>query len=143
MGIGVFLQREGGITYFVDIIVAGHKLHRFSFLKDFHYLTFELALVADLTDEQFSISPFLQTGKEIEATHPDCIIIVAINHGDTSEFWRMDDAPPGSVVVKQSVKVGYVYRTVLANLNVEVTVVSAILRRREITDLWQTLRFCR
>jgi hypothetical protein len=52
----------------------------------------------------------------------------------------MDDAPLGTVVIEQSIKVTHEHRTVLSNLNVEVDVVASILCRRIVPDQGKTLR---
>ena len=47
---------------------------------------------------------------------------------------RADDAPPGAVLIEYPLKVGYEYRTVIANLDVKVTVMPAILGSRVVPD---------
>ena len=52
----------------------------------------------------------------------------------------MDNAPLGTVVIEQSIKVTHEHRTVLSNLNVEIDVMASILRRRKVPDQGKTLR---
>ena len=72
------------LSLLIDIIVADHKLHRLSLLEDLHHLAFECVFPVDLLQVQFAVVIFLQTGKEIVATHPDGVLAVAIDHCDTS-----------------------------------------------------------
>ena len=137
---GALLQRDGGITYFVDIIVAGNKLQRRALFEDLHHLTVELAFTAYLLQVELAVCPLLQTGYIIQSTHPDGIPTVTIDHRDASEFRCMDDAPLGTVVIEQTVKVAHEHRTVVAYLNVEVDVVPPILRRRIVPDQRKALR---
>ena len=133
-------QRNGGITNFVDIIVASNKLQRCPLFIDFHDLTSKLAFPSNLLQVQFTISTLSQTGQIIQSTHPERILTVAIDHCGTSEFRCMDNAPLGTVVIEQSIKVTHEHRTVLSNLNVEVDVVASILCRRIVPDQGKTLR---
>jgi hypothetical protein len=52
----------------------------------------------------------------------------------------MDNAPLGTVVIKQPVKVTHENRTIPVNLNVEIDVVTSILCRRIVPDQGKTLR---
>ena len=59
LGIRAHLQRNGVVVDFIDIVVTGYKLQRASFLKDFHHLAFELAILSHLLHKQFAVAPLL------------------------------------------------------------------------------------
>ena len=83
----MFLQPHSGgrgILDLINIIISGNKLQGSPLLEDLHHLAFECVFPVDLLQVQFAVVIFLQTGKEIVATHPDGVLAVAIDHCDTS-----------------------------------------------------------
>ena len=138
----MFLELHGGdcgFLYLIDIIIANHKLYRRFLFEDLDHLAFECVFPADLLHVQFTVGAFLQPCDEVETTHPDGVLLVAIDHRDAPELRSMDHTPPGTVEVDQSLEVCYEHRPVLANLDIVVPVVSAIFRRCVVPDQGQAL----
>ena len=137
----MLLQRNGLSFHLVYIIVAGYKLQLTAVLKDFHDLALELTLPY-LVHQQLSVGSVLHTGKEVEATHPDGVLAVAIYDGDTTDVRSVNHTPPGTVVIEQTLEIGHIHRAVLASLYVIATVMPAIFCHRIVADKGKTLCHC-
>ena len=134
---------DGAVGQHVAGIVAHLHIHGAVGFPDTGHLATDRLAAADAGEAENAMPVGLQPADEVVATRPQPPPRVAIEHGDAGDSRRVDNAPAGVVVVKESLKIGSKDRSVIGDRNVEILVVGTVFRSGIVTEIGNPLCLCR